>query len=158
MNGRTLLALLVISALIAMAACQAPDEPEPVVDDPQVEDPGIMDPARADTITVELADFLITMPESIPAGRRVFRIVNTGDVEHSLVVEGPDVELSLEETLAPGEQGRLEVDLPPGDYEAYCPVADHAERGMRTTLRVTEGHADAPGAASPPPENPGLAP
>jgi len=30
----------------------------------------------------------------------------------------------------------MSVDLSPGSYEVYCPVADHESRGMQTNLTV----------------------
>ncbi len=45
----------------------------------------------------------------------------------------------LEENLAPGGTGTLQVDLEPGTYEIYCPVGDHADRGMRMALTVEAG-------------------
>lgn len=91
----------------------------------------------ADTVQVRLSNGNIDMPQSLPAGRTVFRIVNDGTAEHSFEIEGPDVSDSLTGNLDPGEEGTVTVDLEPGSYEVWCPVNDHAEQGMRTTLQVT---------------------
>jgi len=40
---------------------------------------------------------------------------------------------SLEEKtdpIAPGESADLTVDLEDGEYEIYCPIGDHKDRGM----------------------------
>ncbi len=47
----------------------------------------------------------------------------------------------LDQVLTPGAAGSLRVDLQPGLYDLYCPVADHAGRGMRPKLKVTDGNA-----------------
>lgn len=92
---------------------------------------------RADTVQVGLTEFSIDMPSSASAGPTLFQVTNQGSAVHSLEVEGQGVEKVLDRRLQPGESGRLQVDLQPGTYEVYCPVEDHAERGMRTELRVT---------------------
>jgi plastocyanin len=61
------------------------------------------------------------------------------DEQHGFEVEGQGLEEALE-SIPPGATDSLTVTLTePGDYEVYCPVEDHAERGMRTTLTVAAG-------------------
>ncbi len=36
----------------------------------------------------------------------------------------------------PGSSGTLTVDLKPGTYEFYCPVANHKEMGMEGEITV----------------------
>lgn len=95
--------------------------------------------AVGDEVQVSLTDFSIEMPETLPAGPTTFRVSNDGAVEHNFEVEGQGMEEELEENLAPGGTGTLQVDLEPGTYEIYCPVADHADRGMRMELTVQAG-------------------
>jgi uncharacterized cupredoxin-like copper-binding protein len=64
--------------------------------------------------------------------------LNNGTIEHNLEVEGQGIEEAFDSNLQPGETRTLEVDLQPGTYEVYCPVADHADQGMRVELTVTE--------------------
>ena len=40
------------------------------------------------------------------------------------------------QNLSAGEKGTLEVDLVPGKYEVWCPVGNHKERGMDTSITV----------------------
>ena len=58
---------------------------------------------------------------------------------HGFEVEGHGLEEEIE-SIDPGGVDSLTVTLPePGEYEIYCPVDDHADRGMRTTLTVAAG-------------------
>jgi len=72
------------------------------------------------------------------AGTVVFHVTNEGSVEHVLEVEGGDVE---EETkhIKPGDTLDLTVDLVDGNYEIYCPLFDHKEKGMEGELVVGAG-------------------
>ena len=89
-------------------------------------------------VEVSLTEFAIEMPAELPAGPTTFVVTNAGEVEHNFEVEGEGVEESFGENLPPGETRELEVELEPGTYEVYCPVADHDEAGMRLELTVTE--------------------
>jgi uncharacterized cupredoxin-like copper-binding protein len=68
-------------------------------------------------------------------------MTNNGTIAHSLRIRGAGQVSSLDQDLAPGAAGSLRVDLQPGMHELYCPLADHAGRGMRLRLRVTDGNA-----------------
>ena len=89
-------------------------------------------------VEVTLTDFRIDMPATLPAGPTTFQITNAGKSEHNFEVEGQGIETELAQNLQPGESGTLEVDLRPGTYHVYCPVANHEERGMEMELMVTE--------------------
>lgn len=69
------------------------------------------------------------------AGETAFTLVNDGQVAHALEIEGHGVEEETD-TIDGGETTKLTVDLEPGEYEFYCPVGNHRERGMEGTLRV----------------------
>jgi FtsP/CotA-like multicopper oxidase with cupredoxin domain len=81
-----------------------------------------------------------TAVELVEAGETTFRLVNEGEFQHALEVEGGGLEEETEE-IGPGETTELTVDLEPGEYELYCPVGDHRERGMEGTLVVGGGSA-----------------
>ena len=87
-------------------------------------------------VEVRLHGRTIEMPASLPAGETTFMVANEGEDEHSLEIEGNGLEEELESSLQPGESGELTVELEPGTYTVYCPVGDHREEGMVTTLRV----------------------
>ncbi|HWJ45564.1 MAG TPA: cupredoxin domain-containing protein [Gaiellaceae bacterium] len=73
---------------------------------------------------------------SLDAGGSVtFRVTNDGDETHALEVEGNGVEEETEE-IAPGETGEVTVDLQAGEYEFYCPVDGHKDKGMEGSLVV----------------------
>ena len=92
---------------------------------------------EANVVQVELTEFEIRMPNELPAGSTTFEVTNIGAIEHNFEVEGQGIEREFEENLQPGENGTLQVDLEAGTYEVYCPVGNHAERGMRLELSVT---------------------
>ncbi len=66
-----------------------------------------------------------------------FEIENVCTVPHAFEVEGEvggeEVEFATK-VLQPGEKTTMIVHLPPGSYEAYCPVGKHAENGMTGTV------------------------
>ena len=66
------------------------------------------------------------------------KVVNSGETDHALEIEGEGVEAKTEE-IEPGKSATLKVKLEAGDYELYCPVDGHAERGMEGRLTVKEG-------------------
>ena len=90
-------------------------------------------------VDVVLSDFAIE-PSSLALdpGTYTFHVVNEGATSHALEVEGPTGEVETEE-LGPGESADLTVDLEDGEYEIYCPVGDHRDRGMERTIAVGGG-------------------
>jgi uncharacterized cupredoxin-like copper-binding protein len=74
---------------------------------------------------------------TVKAGTVSFDVSNDGKVTHSLEVEGPNGEEQLPTDLAPGDSGKLSVDLSkPGTYEMYCPIDDHKGMGMTGEITV----------------------
>jgi uncharacterized cupredoxin-like copper-binding protein len=93
--------------------------------------------APLQTITITETDFAL-QPDSVAveeAGTYAFEVVNEGEVEHALEVEGEGIEEETD-TLGPGQRATLTVELDEGTYELYCPVGDHADRGMTGKLEV----------------------
>lgn len=99
--------------------------------------------AVSDTIRVTLGAFRIEMPDTLPVGLTIFEITNRDTLEHSFRLEqrtedlpenlAPDaIEEELRSSLVPGQTGTLTAELRPGEFRAYCPLADHEQRGMRT--------------------------
>ncbi len=101
-------------------------------------------------INVALNDYRIDIPDSLPAGKVTFHVMNYGNVLHSFGIRsGSDTasygttgmsaafDRSLPSTLQPGQSTTLEVDLQPGSYLTYCPVGNHASaHGMVHTVTV----------------------
>jgi uncharacterized cupredoxin-like copper-binding protein len=72
------------------------------------------------------------------AGETTFTLVNDGKFTHALEIEGQGIEEETDE-IDGGETTELTVDLEPGEYEFYCPVDGHREKGMEGTLVVAGG-------------------
>jgi plastocyanin len=88
------------------------------------------------TVPVELDDYVIRMPETIPPGDIVLQIRNTGKHVHNIKIAGHGVDVQLPENLKAGESAELRVTLVPGVYHVTCPVGPHATLGMRMDLTV----------------------
>jgi uncharacterized cupredoxin-like copper-binding protein len=92
--------------------------------------------AGGEVVEVSLVDGAIEMPATLAAGPIRFEVTNNGTIEHNFEVEGGGIEEEFVENLAPGETQTMAVELSPGEYRFYCPVADHAQQGMELTLTV----------------------
>ncbi len=100
---------------------------------------GDMDGAdEAEAVDVTLTEWEIDMPDRLSPGMTAFNVANEGDAVHNLEIEGQGIERELENDLQPGESATMKVDLQVGEYEVYCPVGDHADKGMSMTLTVEE--------------------
>lgn len=139
--------LLVAAMVVGLTACA--DEQEDL--DGVEMDTAAVDTARAmpaepmtaggDTVEVEMTEFQIDMPATLPAGSTIFKVTNSGTVEHNLEIEGQGIEREFPQNLQPGDSNTMEVDLQEGSYVVYCPVADHQGRGMELDLTVEGGMA-----------------
>src|SRR4051794_41520986 len=75
---------------------------------------------------------------SVPKGVVRFNLANYGEDGHDLVVEARDGrDLGRTGEVRAGKRTTLQLRLAPGSYRLVCDLADHAARGMVTTLRVT---------------------
>ncbi len=90
---------------------------------------------EAQTVQVQITDQGIGMPASLPAGVTTFKVVNSGNSEHSFGLSGPAGEKKLEEPLKPGESASLDVVLDSGTYRVYSP-ADPGRVAMQMALNV----------------------
>jgi uncharacterized cupredoxin-like copper-binding protein len=87
--------------------------------------------------TVSLVDYALE-PKTIridKPGTYTFEAMNNGQTEHALEIEGNGVEEETE-TLAPGAKGTITVELKMGEYEMYCPIDSHRDRGMAGSIDV----------------------
>jgi plastocyanin len=91
-----------------------------------------------ETLAVSETDYALDPADpTVTAGTVTIEATNDGQTTHSIEVEGPSGEQELEQDLAPGDSGTLEVDLSkPGTYEWYCPVGNHKEMGMEGEITV----------------------
>jgi hypothetical protein len=86
---------------------------------------------------VSLTEYQIEMPTSPPAGVHLFNVANNGQDEHNFVVEGQGIRIEFVTNLTSGQTQSMQIYLAPGTYTVYCPVGNHRERGMETSLTVT---------------------
>ena len=126
-----LLALLALP--VALAACGGGDDGD---EGGGAETGGA---AASETLHVVATDFAFD-PSAITAsdGNLTFEVMNEGGAPHALAIRGSGVDESSD-TVEGGQSTMLEVSLQDGSYEIYCPVGDHADRGMVGTLQVGVG-------------------
>jgi len=87
-------------------------------------------------VTVELTEWALN-PNTIrvKAGTIRFVVRNRGTITHGFEIDGKEFEKKIEPFPA-GQTRSLIVELPPGEYEIYCQVPGHKEKGMEGTLIV----------------------
>jgi plastocyanin len=71
---------------------------------------------------------------TVKAGKVTFNFSNPSGVPHAFDIEGVDG--GEGETVQGGDAPPLTVDLEPGEYQYFCPVAGHRAAGMEGTLTV----------------------
>lgn len=101
-------------------------------------------PVRGDTVEIRMDEYLIDVPGTLPAGRRVLRVRNRGFEEHNLEVHRDSILWELPRPLNPYGETTLEVVLEPGTYRLICTVSGHEGRGMSTEVTVEEAAAASP--------------
>ena len=69
------------------------------------------------------------------AGETTIEFSNQSQLPHAVEIEGNGIEKSTK-IVTGADAPPLKVDLKPGTYTYYCPVADHREAGMEGTLVV----------------------
>lgn len=120
------------STEIGGTATQTPlNTPAPVEKD----EPSSRATAAPPVQSVHLIEYAIHMPQSVPAGRVTFNVENAGKEDHAFEIEGHGIHQETQ-VLKRGDSASMSVDLQPGTYTVYCPVKDHKQKGMQTTLRV----------------------
>jgi uncharacterized cupredoxin-like copper-binding protein len=123
---RRLLALLGCLAALVVA-CENPDSA--FIGSPDASE-------RGNEVAVTLTDFSIEMELSPRAGITTFLVTNDGTMEHSFAVVGGAIDARFDDPLAPGETRALTTDLDPGTYDVFCPIGDHRQRGMVTSIQA----------------------
>ena len=80
---------------------------------------------------------LVLSRASVKAGRAVIELDNEGEDVHDLRLRRIGGKRTYRFPLTePGSRFARELSLRPGRYRLWCSVADHAQLGMRTVLRV----------------------
>ncbi|HEY3055340.1 MAG TPA: hypothetical protein VGK31_05355 [Thermoanaerobaculia bacterium] len=85
---------------------------------------------------VELLEYEIRMPDTLPPGQQSLLVVNSGKINHSLVIEGNGAKGQLSQQITRGDSVPLDLTLRPGTYTFYCPVDGHRGKGMMRTVKV----------------------
>jgi uncharacterized cupredoxin-like copper-binding protein len=135
-------AALAVAALLAAAAVGCGEKREKLG--------GTVSSVKADRIVaVTETDFEIdpAAPEIAAPGIVAFEIENRGKVDHALEIELPDGEIDTD-SIPPGESETIKADLEPGTYRWYCPLADHADRGMEGEIVVAGDKSGGSGSGS----------
>jgi plastocyanin len=125
--GTFVKASLLAALVLALVGCGSEDASEP-------------DRSGGASLEVSETDFALE-PSSLSvdeAGLVTIRVVNDGQVEHALEVEGDGVEEATE-TLAPRDSAELTVELAAGSYTMFCPIGNHRDQGMEGTVVVGGG-------------------
>lgn len=95
-------------------------------------------PARSTAVGVSAREFRLTPYRTrVPAGEVRFNLTNFGEDAHDLVVRSASGRvLGRSAEVRAGARTVLRVRLGRGSFRLSCDVADHAQRGMRATLKV----------------------
>ena len=120
--------VLLLLAVVLLAGCGSDDSNDQAAGDTTGVEGSVELTAteyKFDPSTVELAK----------SGEMTFTLVNDGQETHALEIEGQGIEEESDE-IDGGATTALTVDLKPGEYEFYCPLDRHREKGMEGTLVV----------------------
>jgi plastocyanin len=90
-------------------------------------------------VTATETEFHIALSTStFSPGKYTFTAVNKGQLEHSLVINGPGVnKIQTQGLVAPGQSASLTVTLSKGTYDIYCGVPGHKQEGMDVHIKVS---------------------
>lgn len=130
---------LLTLVVVALSACVSPPVAPPMSAAPaaSVVAPGMPSPVpRPDVVRIELYEWSIGVdPPELPAGRYRVEIVNYGERVHSVIVAGPAVDVESRRLRRGGGQ-EIEIEFHPGEYRLWCPIGDHQDFGMVSSLTV----------------------
>jgi plastocyanin len=96
-------------------------------------------PKPAKQVVVHLSEFNLDPAQANGGdlGLVSIKVVNDGNVAHSLAVDGPNGEVQVDGRVEPGATATLEVDVDkPGTYAMYCPLDGHRAKGMNGSIAV----------------------
>ena len=120
--------VLLLLAVVLLAGCGSDDSNDQAAGDTT----GV---AGSVELTATEFKFNPSTVELAKSGEMTFTLVNDGESTHALEIEGQGIEEESDE-IDGGATTALTVDLKPGEYEFYCPVDGHREKGMEGTLVV----------------------
>lgn len=97
---------------------------------------------KTQAVEVKLAEWKLGFKNlNVESGRMDLSVVNNGRIPHALALTWRDTrgEYVIETPLLEsGERVSIVLSLPPGTYEAFCPVHGHRLLGMDGTVKVNE--------------------
>ena len=77
-------------------------------------------------------------PITVPHGKVVFWLVNTGNTSHDMQIKDSSGNaVSTSELVSSGDSKEFDVDLQAGSYTILCTQPGHEASGMKGTLTVT---------------------
>jgi plastocyanin len=92
--------------------------------------------AAGTTVPVTATEFAFALPTThVAPGTYTFVLTNRGTTAHAMAIEGGGVDEDVD-PVGPGGTASLTVTLPAGSYDLYCPVDEHQDKGMDTTITV----------------------
>lgn len=89
-------------------------------------------------VDVTLTERQIEMPRELPAGKTGFVVKNDGKERQNFRIEGNGLDKEFMIAVMPNESKTLDVDLKPGMYKAFVPMAgkNSEPKGHEVSLRV----------------------
>lgn len=94
--------------------------------------------AEGTVVTVTETEWAIALSTTtFTPGVYTFVVKDAGHASHALEIDGPGVSDKRSAGVSPGDSTRVTVTLQKGTYDVYCPVGNHADMGMRTSVTVT---------------------
>jgi uncharacterized cupredoxin-like copper-binding protein len=85
------------------------------------------------TVNVTAKDISFSLSaKSAPSGLVIFKVKNTGKLQHDFQISGRKTRL-----LSAGQSATLRVTLKKGSYPYKCTVPGHAAAGMKGVFKVT---------------------
>lgn len=102
-------------------------------------------PDSASAIGVRLSEWKLDLSQlTVPTGEIRFTVTNGGTMLHAFVLEGQGLEKEVQ-PLNVGATATIQIRLPPGTYELYCPIGEgaHKKLGMVVhfeVIKAADGH------------------
>lgn len=88
-------------------------------------------------VTVDATEYSLKLPsDHMAPGTYTFTMDNVGHATHAIEMSGPGIDKVRSSAVGPGGKATLTVTLQPGSYEMWCPVGNHKQAGMDTTITV----------------------
>src|SRR2546425_13155845 len=122
---RLLAAVLALTAVVLLAGCGCSTPSQP-----------------SGSFKVTMTEFKFSpSPISVPSGKVVFFLVNTGTVSHDMIIRdssGQRVSGAASELVSAGDSFVFTVsNLPAGSYSYFCDQLGHEASGMKGTITAT---------------------